>query len=55
MLLLVAELGKGRGLRNRVRAIREELLVADETGGVHAVAGDVDRLDGGSEPLGATV
>ena len=55
VLLMTEELRKGRGQGNWVGAIREELLVADETGGVHAVAGDVDRLDGGSEPLGATV
>ena len=44
VLLLVEELGKGRGLGNRVGAIREELLRADEAGGVRAVAGDADRL-----------
>ena len=55
MLLLVEKPGKGRGLGNRVGAVREELLVADEAGGVRAVAGDVDCLKGKNKPLGAAV
>ena len=52
MPLLVEELAKGRGLGNRVRAIGEELLVAHEAGGIRAMTGNADSLEGGSEPLG---
>ena len=55
ILLLVEEFGKGRGLENRVRVICEELLVAHEAGGVRAVAGNADCLEGVSEPPGPAV
>ena len=55
VVLLTEEVGEGRGLGNRIGAISKELLVTNEAGGVRAVVGDGDRLNGDGEPLGAAV